>query len=89
MSISGWGLHMHPLDMVKFGQLFVHEGNWKGMQVVYASWMYESIKPMGIMDLWVWYGYQWYPYSHRVVDEGLINQYDIFLVMEEAGSLYW
>jgi CubicO group peptidase (beta-lactamase class C family) len=58
----GWGdLCLRPLDMAKFGSLFLHNGNWEGQQVVSRTWVESALK--------VWmkgtgkiedYGYGWW-----------------------------
>lgn len=41
---TGGGLYLEPLDMAKFGQLFLQKGQWLGKQVVPKSWVEVSFK---------------------------------------------
>jgi len=42
----GWGdLHLLPEDAAKIGYLWLHRGQWDGKQIVYESWMLDSVKP--------------------------------------------
>lgn len=42
INTGGWGLRLKTEDMAKFGQLFLQKGNWKGRQVLPASWVEEA-----------------------------------------------
>jgi len=39
---GGWGLRVRTEDMAKFGQLFLQKGQWKGKQILPASWVEEA-----------------------------------------------
>jgi len=39
---GGWRLFLRPLDMVKFGQLYLDEGAWNGEQVIGADYIAEA-----------------------------------------------
>jgi CubicO group peptidase (beta-lactamase class C family) len=41
---TGGGLHLRPLDMAKFGLLYLRSGKWDDKQVVPAWWVAESFK---------------------------------------------
>jgi len=58
-----WGyahLFMKPLDMAKFGYLYLHHGTWDGQQVVPAEWVVESTRPVVRLGDFEGYGYQWW-----------------------------
>ncbi len=40
----GGGMYLTPRDMLKFGQLYLNKGNWKGEQVISENWVSESFK---------------------------------------------
>lgn len=40
----GGGLHLTPRDMLKFGQLYLNNGNWNGQQIISKNWVEESFK---------------------------------------------
>jgi len=42
INTGGWGLRIKTEDMAKFGQLFLQKGQWKGKQVIPASWVEEA-----------------------------------------------
>lgn len=89
MSIGGWGLHLRPVDMVKFGLLYLHEGQWEGDQIIPQEWVTTSTQSHSVIDEWMEYGYQWWTYSDRVVSEGLIDRNDIFRAVGRGGQYIW
>jgi len=86
MSMAGSGLSMTPIDMAKFGYLYLREGKWKGEQLVPQDWIADSVRKhvdtfSGLAGHYG-YGYQWWMndfggYSAR----GYNGQY-IFVVPE-------
>ena len=50
-------------DFARIGSLYLHDGNWKGTQIVDSNWVKESITPAPTMDQDkpnTSYGYQWW-----------------------------
>jgi CubicO group peptidase (beta-lactamase class C family) len=41
---TGGGLYLRPLDMAKFGLLYLRTGKWEDEQIVPAQWVKESLK---------------------------------------------
>lgn len=63
ISIGGWGLSLRPVDMIKFGQLYLKKGLWNNVQVIPKSWIEESTMAHNQMNRWCDYGYQWWRYG--------------------------
>lgn len=42
---GGFGLKLAPPDMLKFGQLFLAQGNWEGQQLLSREIVQEALKP--------------------------------------------
>lgn len=40
--LGGWGLYITTEDMAKFGQLFLQNGVWNGVQLLPAGWVEEA-----------------------------------------------
>jgi len=40
----GGGLYLTPRDMLKFGQLYLNRGKWKGKRIISEDWVEESFK---------------------------------------------
>jgi CubicO group peptidase (beta-lactamase class C family) len=53
------GLRLRPVDLAKFGALYLHRGAWHGRQILPAAWVDQSLR-----EHWtaphVGYGYQWW-----------------------------
>jgi CubicO group peptidase (beta-lactamase class C family) len=66
---GGSGLFLAPRDMIKFGQLFVCGGVWKGQQIVSPEWVSASVEKHVALDfsLATGYGYQWWigDFTHK------------------------
>ena len=54
---TGGGLSLRPRDMVKFGLLFLNEGQWNGNQIISQEWVAQSTQWQAPGTL---YGYQWW-----------------------------
>jgi CubicO group peptidase (beta-lactamase class C family) len=39
---TGWGLYLTPRDMLRFGQLYLYQGNWEGEQLIPGAWIVAS-----------------------------------------------
>ena len=42
LAMTGGGLNLRPRDILKFGQLFLNEGEWNGKQIISKAWITES-----------------------------------------------
>lgn len=92
---TGGGLHLLPLDMAKFGLLYLRNGRWEDHQIVPEEWIKESFKmhvkfdnSRGGYD--VGYGYLWWilkpdpdgDRKHNIyAAKGFMGQY-IFVIPE-------
>ena len=69
---SAWaGLRMHSRDMLKFGLLYLNNGNWKGKQIIPAHLVLQSLTsqvstPHGDSLLHVGYSNQFWIYSEKI-----------------------
>jgi CubicO group peptidase (beta-lactamase class C family) len=52
-------IYLCPRDMVKFGLLYLNNGNWNGKQIVSADWVKQSFVKSSIIQ-GVDYGYLWW-----------------------------
>jgi len=80
---GGYDLQIQPLDMAKFGYLFLNNGTWDGEQVVSSEWVNEStttVSPFYGRG----YAYQWWTMSDIGVfyAAGMYGQY-IFVSPED------
>ncbi|TQR98778.1 serine hydrolase domain-containing protein [Paenibacillus ottowii] len=42
---GGFGLHLRPLDMLKFGRLYLNQGSWEGRQIIQIETVRYSTRP--------------------------------------------
>jgi CubicO group peptidase (beta-lactamase class C family) len=89
MSIGGWGLHLRPLDMMKFGRLYLHGGMWQGVKIIPKSWVEESTRSHIPINDRTEYGYQWWMYSDWIVDQGHVEENDIYIAVGRGGQYIW
>ncbi|MCK4578918.1 MAG: serine hydrolase [Candidatus Marinimicrobia bacterium] len=89
VSNGGWGLKLRPVDMVKFGRLFLQQGYWDEAQVVPEEWVAVSTDSLGIMSIWTNYGYQWWRYSSEMVEAGLLDSTGIYFASGYGGKIVW
>jgi CubicO group peptidase (beta-lactamase class C family) len=54
---GGSGLYLTPVDMAKFGYLYLKNGLWDGQQIIPAEWIGKSTKKQIAVDSNVDYGY--------------------------------
>jgi CubicO group peptidase (beta-lactamase class C family) len=61
-------IYITPRDMAKFGQLFLNEGSWNGVQIVPKKWVEQSTQyRINPMVSWAdGYGYLWWLRNLRV-----------------------
>jgi len=59
------GLFLHPQDLAKIGDLYLHGGMWMGKRIVSTEWVKQSVTPITEARLGMKYGYQWWliPYG--------------------------
>ncbi len=83
VNYGGYDLQLEPLDMAKFGYLFLNNGTWDGEQVVSSEWVNESTTTVS-----TYYGrgyaYQWWtmPDIGVFYAAGMYGQY-IFVSPED------
>jgi CubicO group peptidase (beta-lactamase class C family) len=56
-------IRMSARDLARFALLYLHEGNWRGQQVVPADWVRESTTPYSKIGESTGYGYLWWTAS--------------------------
>lgn len=63
------GIYMTPRDMLKFGELYLQKGTWKGKQILSKEWIDKSFKTYhnltNVKDK-NGYGYLWWHHSYSI-----------------------
>jgi len=77
VNFGGYDLLLCPLDMAKFGYLFLNNGTWDGEQVISSSWVNESTTTVTTFSDTTGYAYQWWTMPDLGVyfAAGLYGQY--------------
>lgn len=61
---GGWGLTLSPMDMARFGFLYLNAGVWDGKQIISKKWIDESTGRSVVLDPegngYSGYGYLWW-----------------------------
>ncbi len=57
---GGYNVYLTPREMAKFGQLYLHEGDWNGKSLVPSEWVKASVTPSQTVDANRKYGYLWW-----------------------------
>ena len=91
MSAGGFGLHLHTEDMAKFGLLYLQKGNWRGQQVVPASWVAQATSLQTstgsdpVSDYEQGCGYHFWRCQHGIYrGSGAYGQYCIVMPEQDA-----
>lgn len=59
-AMTGGGLQLRSIDLMKLGQLYLDGGRWDGKQVIPAEWVKRSIAPHANAREGIDYGYLWW-----------------------------
>ncbi len=65
-AMTGGGLQLRSVDLMKLGQLYLDGGRWQGKQVIPAEWVKRSIAPHANAREGFDYGYLWWLQSFKV-----------------------
>lgn len=65
-AMTGGGLQLRSVDLMKLGQLYLDGGRWGGKQVIPAEWVRRSIAPHANAREGFDYGYLWWLQSFTV-----------------------
>ena len=82
-------LHLKPIEMLKFGELYINNGLWDGNQIISENWIQTSTSNHIQITNYNNYGYFWWAYSgeHYVYDN--IETEDIYYAIGHAGQYIW
>ncbi|MFC2103248.1 serine hydrolase domain-containing protein [Bacteroidota bacterium] len=83
------GLQLRPVDMIKFGKLYLQRGNWNDEQVIHESWIdYSTSTKIGINHNYE-YAFQWWRYSDASTTGQVLQTNDVFYADGWGGQFIW
>jgi CubicO group peptidase (beta-lactamase class C family) len=65
-AMTGGGLQLRSLDLLKLGQLYLNGGKWQGHQVISEAWVRRSLSPHANVREDTDYGYLWWLQTFHV-----------------------
>lgn len=83
---TGWGLRLRPIDMAKFGSLFLHNGRAGNNQVIAEEWVKLSTQKHVSTTNGFDYGYQWWRFRDNCDVARLLRINDIFFAWGYGGQ---
>lgn len=57
---TGWGMHLRPRDMAKFGEMILRRGTWASDAILPESWVDSCLTPQVLLTYPYGYSYQWW-----------------------------
>lgn len=73
------GLQLRPLDLARFGQLYLQNGEWDGNQIISKEWIEESVKvQVDFAKDDRSYGYLLYRYLESSTVSKMLSENDVF-----------
>ena len=82
-------LFLKPLDMLKFGQLYLNKGKWLGKEVVSESWVENSTAKHISATTYNDYGFHWWKYKENHPVFNTLQEHDIFYGVGHGGQFIW
>ena len=89
MAKSYSDFRFRPIDLVKFGQLYLNEGRWNGRQIISKEWIHLSTACHIEINERDGYGFQWWKYNDDHPAGKLLKDNDIFVAKGSEGQFIW
>lgn len=79
-NLTADGLRLKPIDMLKFGELYLNNGTYQGNQIISPKWIIESTRPYyRTYDYIGSYGYHWWVADNYYFALGYQGQYTVIV----------
>ena len=83
------GLKLRPVDMLKFGRLFLQKGKLNGEQIISESWVNNSTAAKIDINNYYEYAYQWWRYKDASTTAQVLHVNDVFYADGWGGQFIW
>jgi len=83
------GLELRPLDMLKFGRLYLQKGKWNDVQIISESWVSNSTAAKIDINNYYEYAYQWWRYKDASSTAQVLYVNDVFYADGWGGQFIW
>lgn len=82
-------LHLRPIDMIKFGELYIKQGRWEQHQVLSEHWVETSTEKSIKVNNQYDYAYQWWKYATDHIVNSMVTENDIYFAWGYGGQFIW
>jgi len=99
---GGFGIDMTPHDMMRFGYLYLNNGNWDGQQVIPESYIASTPPPKSSDSYYGHWSHIWIPGAYQSGGANgqkiiVIPKYDLVVVItadvwefiRDVGKFFW
>jgi CubicO group peptidase (beta-lactamase class C family) len=79
-------------DLARLGQLYLQGGRWNGRQIVPATWVRESTRPVSDLGEGGGYGYMWWTQAAGTLPQDrfpALRRYDLVQARGTGGQVMW
>ena len=83
------GLKLKPVDMLKFGRLYLQKGKWNGKQLISESWINNSTAAKININNYYEYAYQWWRYRDASSTARILQINDVYYADGWGGQFIW
>ncbi|MBO7746425.1 serine hydrolase [Paenibacillus sp. MWE-103] len=85
---GGFGMKLRPLDMLKFGELYLREGEWSGEPIVPRALAVRSVRPFIESEepRRGWYGWHWWSDSYDAAEDAAAEPGETDSQAADGGS---
>ncbi|HUU40340.1 MAG TPA: serine hydrolase [Desulfatiglandales bacterium] len=89
IAFHGGDIQFRPIDLIKFGQLYLNEGIWNDKRIISQEWIKLSTSPhIKVNDLHN-YGFQWWLLHKNNPFCTTIKENDVFIAIGAGGQIIW
>ena len=89
IAIHGGDIRFRPIDLIKFGQLYLNEGVWNDKRIISKEWIRLSTSAHTKVNDRFNYGFQWWLLHKNNPVCTTIKENDVFIAIGAGGQIIW